>query len=136
MNFKQSKIASLSILGLSLLIGPVVGARAAQQDPQQAPADNSKTNQRDNPQTSPTADDQKMNPADRGITKRIRMAVMNDSTLSTYARNVKIITRDGKVTLKGPVRTAAEKDNVGAKAVGVAGDGNVDNQIDVVPAKQ
>ena len=136
MNFKPGKFASLSVLGLSLLLGPVVGAGAAQQDPQQPPPDNSKTNQRDNPQTSPTADEQKMNPADRGITKRIRMAVMNDSTLSTYAHNVKIITRDGRVTLKGPVRSDGEKANVGAKAIAVAGDGNVDNQLDVAPAKQ
>jgi osmotically-inducible protein OsmY len=136
MNYKKRNIGSLTLLGLSLLVGPSVGARATLQDPQPAPADNSKTNQRDNPQTSPTADQQKMNPADREITKKIRMAIHKDATLSTYAHNVKIISQDGKVTLKGPVRSDDEKANIAAKATAVAGDGNVDNQLDVVPPKQ
>jgi osmotically-inducible protein OsmY len=58
-----------------------------------------------------------MNPADRAITKQIRMAIHDDNSLSTYAHNVKIITQNGKVTLKGPVRSE-------------------DNQLDVVPPKQ
>ena len=136
MNYKKRNIGSITLLGFSLLIGPAAGARVSQQDPQQTPADNSKTNQRDNPQTSPTADQQKMNPADRDITKKIRMAIHKDTTLSTYAHNVKIIAQDGKVTLKGPVRSEDEKSNIAAKATAVAGDGNVDNQLDVVPPKQ
>ena len=55
--------------------------------------------------------------------------------LSTYAHNVKIITQGGKVTLKGPVLSEGEKSNIPAKAMAFAGDGNVDNQLDVVPAK-
>jgi hyperosmotically inducible protein len=137
MKFKKHSVTALSLLGLSLLAGPIVGARAFQQDPPPAPpADNTKTNQRDNNQTSPTADQQKMNPADRDITKKIRMAIHGDNSLSTYAHNVKILTQNGKVTLKGPVRSEDEKANIGAKAIAVAGDGNVDNQLDVVPSKQ
>lgn len=137
MNFKKCYFTALPLLGLSLLAGPILGARVSQQDPQQPPpADNTKTNQRDKSQTSPTADQQKMNPADRDITKKIRMALHNDNSLSTYAHNIKIITQNGKVTLKGPVRSDDEKTNIGAKAIAVAGDGNVDNQLDVVPSKQ
>lgn len=132
---KRHYLSALTLLGFSLHVGPVVAAKASQQDTQQ-PADNTKTNQRDNDQTSPTADQQKMNSSDRAITKKIRMSIHNDKSLSTYAHNVKIITQDGKVALKGPVRSADEKNNIAAKAAAVAGDGNVDNQLDVVPSKQ
>ena len=57
-----------------------------------------------------------MNPADRAITQKIRKAIVDDSSLSTYAHNIKIITQDGKVTLRGPVRSEDEKSNVEAKA--------------------
>lgn len=66
-----------------------------------------------------------MNPADRAITQKIRKAIHEDSSLSTYAHNIKIITRDGKVTLRGPVRSEAEKNNLEAKAASVAGQDNV-----------
>ena len=101
------------------------------QDPQQTPPDNTKQNK----EQSPTADDQKMNPADRAITQKIRKALHDDNSLSTYAHNVKIITQDGKVTLRGPVRSDEEKASIEAKAVAVAvaGAGNVTNQLEVAP---
>jgi hyperosmotically inducible periplasmic protein len=101
------------------------------QDPQQPAADNTKKNQ---DQTSPTADQQKMNPADRAITQKIRKAIHEDKDLSTYAHNIKIITQDGKVTLRGPVRTEAEKTALEAKAVAVAGQENVTNQLEIAPS--
>ena len=60
---------------------------------------------------------------------------MDDKTLSTYAHNVKIVTQNGQVTLKGPVRTEDEKKTVEAKATEVAGAGHVTNQISIAPAK-
>jgi osmotically-inducible protein OsmY len=102
------------------------------QDPQQTPPDNTKQNK---DQTSPTADQQKMNPADRALTQKIRKAIHQDTSLSTYAHNIKIIAQDGKVTLRGPVRSEDEKTNIEAKAVAVAGQGNVTNQLEVAPAK-
>ncbi len=93
-------------------------------------------NQRDRDASAPTADKQKMNPADRETTRKIRKAIHDDKSLSTYAHNVKIITQGGKVTLKGPVRSDDEKSNIAMKATQVAGDGNVDNQLDVAPSKQ
>jgi hyperosmotically inducible protein len=111
-------------------------ARLIFQDNSQTPAsDNSKTNQRDRDQSSPTADQQKMNPADRDITKKIRSAIHNDKSLSTYAHNIKIITQDGKVTLKGPVRSDEEKASIEAKAAAIAGEGNVTDQLEVAPPK-
>jgi osmotically-inducible protein OsmY len=101
----------------------------------QTPADNTKVNKRDRAEGAATADQQKENTTDREITQRIRRALMDDKTLSTYAHNVKVITQDGHVTLKGPVQTADEKKTVEAKASEVAGDGHVTNQISIAPAK-
>jgi len=112
---------------VSLMATPML----ANQDSPQAPADNAKQN-RD--QTPPTADQQKMNPADRAITQKIRKAIHEDSTLSTYAHNIKIITQDGKVTLRGPVRTQDEKAGLEAKAVSVAGQDNVTDLLQVAPS--
>ena len=115
-------------LGASLMAAPAV----RQQDPQQPAPDNTKRNK---DQTDPSADKQKMNPADRTITQNIRKAVHDDKSLSTYAHNIKIITQDGKVTLRGPVRSADEKSNLQAKATEVAGQDNVTNQLEVAPPK-
>lgn len=109
------------------------GAKGSQ-DQQSAP-DNTKVNQRDKDKSSPTADQQKVNPSDREITRNIRASIHKDKSLSTYAHNVKIICQGGKVTLKGPVRSEAEKSAIAAKATAVAGEGNVDNQLDVAPKK-
>jgi hyperosmotically inducible periplasmic protein len=116
--------ASFVLVG-SLLAGPMP----------QAP-DNTKTNQGDASSGAMTAQQQKMNPADRATTKQIRSAIMKDSTLSTYAHNVKIITQDGKVTLKGPVRSEEEKSAIESKAETVAGAANVTNDLTIAPAKQ
>ncbi|MGC1965678.1 MAG: BON domain-containing protein, partial [Candidatus Acidiferrales bacterium] len=78
---------------------------------------------------------QKANPADRETTKQIRSSLTKDKSLSTYAHNIKIITRDGHVTLKGPVRSEDEKATIAAKAEAVAGAGNVDDQLTIAPAK-
>jgi hyperosmotically inducible protein len=111
----------------SLVAGPAL----RYQDPQ-TPPDNTKQNK---DQTNPTADQQKMNPADRTLTQKIRKAIHDDTTLSTYAHNIKIISQDGKVTLRGPVRSEDEKNNIEAKAVAVAGQGNVTDQLEIAPSK-
>ena len=106
--------------------------RSSAQDSQQTQPDNTKKN-RD--QSSPTADQQKMNPSDRAITQKIRKALMADKSLSTYAHNVKIVAQDGKVSLRGPVRSDDEKRSVEAKAAAVVGEGNVTSQIEITPSK-
>lgn len=79
-----------------------------------------------------TADDQGGSEADRQTTAKIRKAIVEDESLSVAAHNVKIITRDGKVTLRGEVRSSEEKAAVAAIAEGVLGDA-VDNQVTVRP---
>lgn len=82
----------------------------------------------------PTADDQGGGKADRKTTAAIRKAIVADESLSTYAHNVKIITRDGRVTLRGPVRSAAERATVASHAEQIVGAGALDNQLTVEPA--
>jgi hyperosmotically inducible protein len=94
-----------------------------------------KVNQRDQNASEPTADQQKHKTSDRNITQQVRKAIVKDKSLSTYAHNVKIITQNGQVTLKGPVRSDDEKRAVEAKAAEVAGQNNVTSQLDVEAKK-
>ena len=101
---------------------------------QQTPADNTKVNKADRAKGAVTADQQKENAADRELAQKIRQSVVGDKSLSTYAHNVKIVAQNGQVTLKGPVRSDAEKTAIEAKATEIAGAGKVTNEITVAPA--
>ena len=96
------------------------------------PADRTNTgvNVRDRDSTAKTPLDQKENKADIATTADIRKQIV-DSKMSVDAHNVKVITQDGKVTLRGPVKTAAEKTKIEEIARAVAGGNNVDNQLEV-----
>lgn len=133
MNGRLSKLSRLLLPLCSLFFAASLMAISTPryQDAQQPAPDNTKKNK---DQTTPTADQQKMNPSDRAITQKIRKAIHEDKTLSTYAHNIKIITQDGKVTLRGPVRSEDEKSAVEAKAVSVAGQENVTDQLEVAPS--
>jgi hyperosmotically inducible protein len=99
-----------------------------------APApDNTKTNQRNKNKAEPTADQQKENQSDREMARQIRRSIVQDKSLSSYAHNVKVISQDGMVTLKGPVRSDEEKTTVEAKAAEVAGKDKVSSQLEVKP---
>lgn len=101
---------------------------------QDAPAsDNTKMNQRDRDPNEATADQQANNRSDRDITQQVRQAINADKTFSTYAHNVKVITQNGQVTLKGPVRSDDEKRAIEAKASAIAGDGKVTSELTVKP---
>jgi hyperosmotically inducible periplasmic protein len=122
-------------LAFGLLVGGGVSNAFAQQE--KAPAsDNTKVNKRDREKTEPTADRAKDNTNDRDIMQKIRKSIMDDKSLSTYAHNVKIVSQNGKVTLKGPVRSEEEKKTVEQKATDVAGAGNVTDQMTVKPEKK
>jgi len=127
--FHKLWIVSALTIASIISVSPLV---AQDGNMQQAPAtDNTRLNKRDRDKAQPTADQQKENRSDRDLTKQVRRALVKDKSLSTYAHNVKIISRDGKVTLKGPVRSEDEKQAVEAKAIEVAGQGNVTNDIHV-----
>jgi len=80
---------------------------------------------------SPTADQARNSSADLDAMQKIRKAIVADRSLSTDAHNVKVISRDGVVTLRGPVRSESEKSAVEAKAADVVGASNVKNELTV-----
>jgi hyperosmotically inducible periplasmic protein len=105
-----------------LLCGAPILAKAQDQNTQnqsapQAAPDNSARNK----DHSTTADQQPVNKSDSEITRDIRRSIVSDKSLSTYAHNVKIITQNGAVTLKGPVHSDEEKQTVASKAAEVVG---------------
>jgi osmotically-inducible protein OsmY len=108
------------------------GAQNAPASPQSA-GDNTRMNQGDQSPSAMTADQQKNDRSDLELTRDVRRSLMQDKSLSTYAHNVKVIAQNGKVTLKGPVRSDDEKAAVIAKAAEVAGQANINDQITVVP---
>jgi hyperosmotically inducible periplasmic protein len=93
--------------------------------------DNSRVNARDKGGQTLTPMDQGPSEGDRKITQQIRQAVVKDGSLSFTAKNVKIITINGKVTLRGPVKTDAERSSIEAAAKNVAGVAEVDNQLEI-----
>jgi osmotically-inducible protein OsmY len=95
------------------------------------PADNTKVNK----DPGLTADQQSQTPEDLALVQAIRKAIVADKTLSTNAHNCKVITRDGTVTLRGPVNSAKEKATVGSIATKAAGAGKVTNVLTVTPPK-
>lgn len=125
------RTAIRTLLCTGLLFGGAALSSAQTPSSGQASADNSKMNQRDQNANEPTADQQKENHSDRDITKQIRQSIVADKSLSTYAHNVKIITQDGQVTLKGPVRSDDEKRAVASKAAAVVGDNKVTDDLSV-----
>jgi hyperosmotically inducible protein len=98
---------------------------------QQPAPDNTKVNK----EAQPTADQAKNSKSDRELMSEIRRAVVKDSSLSTYAHNIKIVASQGKVTLRGPVDSEDEKKNIESKATEIAGSGNVTNMLSVKAKK-
>ena len=114
----------VAAFSLGLLSAQQPGAAGTQPD-------NTKVNKADRSATEPTADQAKNGKTDRETMQKIRRAIVKDKSLSTYAHNVKVIADNGKVTLKGPVRSEEEKKAVEDKATEIAGAGNVTNELTV-----
>jgi hyperosmotically inducible protein len=94
-------------------------------------ADNSKRNVADRNEASVTPGDQGSSDADIAITREIRKSVVDQDGLSMNAKNVKIVTSDGVVTLRGPVADPAEKERIASIAAKVDGVKQVDDQLEV-----
>jgi hyperosmotically inducible periplasmic protein len=123
-------ILSTSLLVSALIASGLAGSAFAQAT-QNIAADNSAQNQRDRNHQNLTPLDQSNKPADLEMTRNIRRALVKDDQLSTEAKNIKIITVNGAVTLRGPVKTDQEKAAVMEKAAQVAGDTNIHGQLQV-----
>ncbi|MGD0119223.1 MAG: BON domain-containing protein [Candidatus Binatus sp.] len=126
----RALLFSASLLASTFLVPAGIGTSFAQANPNTAP-DNSAVNQRDRDQQNLTPIDQSNKPEDVKMTREIRRAIVKDDQLSMDAKNVKIITVDGAVTLRGPVKTEQEKADIAAKAAQLAGDSNVHNELEV-----
>ena len=94
-------------------------------------ADNTARNERDRSGDTQTSGDQSNSSADLKTTKAIRQALMKDGELSTTAKNIKIITDNGQVTLRGPVKNEQEKAKIDKLARSAAGGVKIDDQLDV-----
>jgi len=102
---------------------------------EQPAADNTAKNERDASGETQTSGDQSNSPEDMKITADIRRAVVAEKSLSMTAKNVKIITANGMVTLRGPVNTAEEKATIAKLAASAAGNAKIDNQLEVTASK-
>jgi len=125
-------VVSLLILMAFVAAGAMTDGQAQTSEQSTSP-DNSKMNAQDRDKTSPTADQQKDNRSDREITRQIRQSLVKDKSLSTHGHNVKVITQNGQVTLKGPVRSDDEKKAIEAKATEVAGEKKVTSELNIKP---
>jgi hyperosmotically inducible protein len=121
--------ASAVVVVSALLFGAVGLIRAEGASPVQP--DNTRINARDRGQGSLTAGQQSEDKGDLELTRRVRKAVVADKSLSMLAKNVKIVSVNGIVTLRGPVSTSADKSTIVAKAQAVAGPDKVNDQIEV-----
>lgn len=124
---KTSLIALTATIALSMC---VFAAEEPKKD-----ADNTAKNERDRNNKTLTPTDQSETPEDRKLTQNIRRAVVKDPSLTMTAKNIKIITAGGKVTLRGPVKSDAEKTKINELAKAAAGTVPVDNQLEVKAAK-
>jgi hypothetical protein len=125
----------LAALAGILVSGLALNSLWAQDNQNPTQPDNTKVNKQDRAQGAVTADQQNNDRGDRDLTQQIRKSVMADKSLSGYAHNVKIITQNGTVTLKGPVRSDDEKKSIVAKAEAVAGQGKVTDELSVKSAQ-
>jgi osmotically-inducible protein OsmY len=125
------KIITILFLATVLIAGCSKDREDKQVSQTAVEPDNSGRNVRDRDNQNKTAGDQSESEADRTISQNIRDAITSDDSLSTNGKNVKIITNDGTVTLRGPVKSDKEKTDIEAKAKQVAGVKKVDNQLEI-----
>lgn len=120
----KKQLVFLGLLGLTLT--------ACENSTSRAPdADNTERNVRDRSGQTYTPGDQSESAADRTISQDIRRLLMDDASLSTNAKNVKIISVNGSVVLRGPVANEKEKALIATKARQVTGVKNVDDQLEI-----
>src|SRR5580692_10081747 len=105
-------------------------------DPAATEADNTKRNSSEQNKNTETAEKQSNSKDDLALTQKLRQAVMKDGSLSMNAKNVKIIVRDGKVTLRGPVDSQKEKETIDAEAAQIVGKDQLNNELEVKADKK
>src|SRR4051794_10098593 len=126
MKLRQTiKQASLVLAGVSIISLTAIAAD------EKANADNTALNQRDRSGDTATSGDQSNSSADLKITQAIRQGLMKDGEFSTPAKNIKVVTANGQVTLRGPVNNAQEKAKVHQIARSAGGGAKIVDELDV-----
>ncbi len=129
MTAKETTIVRINRILVPILFGAFCLVGSAQTQP-----DNTRVNQRDRASREPTADQQKLNSSDQNLAASIRKSIVDDKSLSTYAHNIKVISQDGTVTLKGPVRSEDERKSIVSKATLLVGSADkVKDELSVKP---
>ena len=129
---KTVLLFSIALLVLGGYAGTAYPAERSLSPPANMVPDNTDVNVRDRRgETLTTSGDQSERATDRTLTQRIRQAIVADESLSTTAKNVKIMMINGLVTLRGPVHSLQEKGSIAATAQHIAGTNKVDNQLEV-----
>ena len=128
---KTLLLFSVALLALGAYGGTAYPSEGTTTPPAQEAHDNTGRNVRDRSGVTLTPGDQSESETDRTLTQEIRKAVVADDSLSTMAKNIKIITIDGVVTLRGPVQNLQEKANIETKAQRIAGLDKIDNQLEI-----
>lgn len=127
---KQMTLAACLILTPYLAIAATEPAANEKPMAHDGDASNTGINKRDRDDQTLTPMDQMNNPSDLKITQEIRQALMKGE-FSMDAKNIKVITRNGTVTLRGPVKTAAEAEKINGLVKAMPGIKNIDNQLQV-----
>lgn len=127
---KMLMVAAMAISALPVLAQNSTSPAASSSTSSAANADNTKVNKRDRSDAK-TAFDQPNDKADIKVAAAVRKAIVGDDSLSTSARNIKLIAAKGVVTLRGPVKSTDEKATVESLARKVDGVKSVDNQLDI-----
>jgi osmotically-inducible protein OsmY len=124
-------LTTVAILGISNSAAFATDTAGSTQTTSAPAPDNSAANTKANSETGITAQEASNTKSDVKLTAKIRQALVKDKELSTYAHNVKIITENGQVVLKGPVKSEAEKLDVESKAGRIAGADRVRSELEV-----
>jgi osmotically-inducible protein OsmY len=124
----------MKIQGVILALALGTASLCAQNPNSGVKPDSIKVDKQDRDANQPTADQQKNNASDLDLTKNIRRSIMEDKSLSAAARNVKVISQNGRVTLRGPVKSESEKSAIALKAVSLAG--GADKVVNRMSVKQ
>ena len=119
------------LLAISLITCGAYSNALAQSPPPATAPDNSGVNVRDRAKDAMTAGEQSGTKGDLDLTARIRQSIVKDDSLSMMAHNVKIISVNGAVTLRGPVKSEQEKTTVASKAQAIAGADHVNDQLEI-----
>jgi len=129
----SQKIMKQTLIAFAWL--SMVGVGVISADEEKTNADNTAINERDRSGENQTSGDQSNSPADLNVTQAIRRALMKDGELSTTAKNIKVVTANGQVTLRGPVNSAQEKTKINQIARSAAGDAQIVDQLEVKESK-